>query len=48
MRDHIIAHFYTPNFKGHYYEPVDNIELYWKPYNFGGDFYVRCIKDECK
>jgi uncharacterized protein (TIGR02145 family) len=46
--DQIIAHFYTPDFKGHYYEPGDKSDLYWKPYTFNEGFYVRCIKEEYK
>ena len=46
--DQIIAHFYTPDFKGHYYDPGDKSDLYWKPYNFNEGFYIRCIKEEYK
>lgn len=46
--DQIIAHFYTPDFKGHYYEPGNKSDLYWKPFTFNEGFYVRCIKEEYK
>lgn len=46
--DQIIAHFYTPDFKGHYYEPGNKSDLYWKPFTFNEGLYVRCLKGEYK